>query len=95
MIGNGSQTHSGYPRNRETGKMANKNSMQGKLREFENFAKLGKLREFQYDICLNLLIIILLNYMYMYVMHACVGKFNVLTICLPTFSRECTSFNIT
>ena len=30
-----------------TGKMANKNSLQGKLREFENLAKL---REFQSDI---------------------------------------------
>ena len=35
---------------RKTGKMANKNSLQGKLREFENFAKL---REFQSDIFLN------------------------------------------
>ena len=43
----------------KTGKMANKNSLQGKLREFENFAKLG---EFQSDIFLNLLIFILLNY---------------------------------
>ena len=42
-----------------TGKMANKNSLQGKLREFENFAKL---REFQSDIFLTLLIIIILNY---------------------------------
>ena len=33
----------GYPRNREnreTGKMVNKNSLQGKLREYENFPKL-------------------------------------------------------
>ena len=39
--------------------LINTNSLQGKLGEFENFAKL---REFQSDIFLNLLIIILLNY---------------------------------
>ena len=43
----------------KTGKMGNTNSLQGKRRELENLAKL---REFQSDIFLNLLIIILLNY---------------------------------
>ena len=43
----------------KTWKMVNKYSVQGKLREFENFAKTqGKLREFQSDIFFNLLIII-------------------------------------
>ena len=53
--------------------MTNTNSLQGKLRQFENFAKL---REFLSDI-------------FLMICNACMcsGKFNVLAVFLPTFSR--------
>ena len=74
-------------KNRETGKMANKNSLQGKL-FFSNTQ--GKLRELKSDM---FFLICWSSFSWTMICDACLcsGKFNVLTISLPKLSCECTS----
>ena len=70
----------------KTWKMANKNSLQGKLREFENFAKF---RENAGNFNLRFFLICWSSCSWTMICNACMcsGKFNVLTVFLPKFSR--------